>query len=474
MPRIVIIGAGFGGLAAAIELKKAGHTDLTIVEKATQVGGVWRENSYPGAGCDVPSPLYSFSHRPNPHWPWRYSRQAEILQYLQDTAFAYDLRPHLRLGTEVTEATHVDGRWVVRLAGGEVLEADVLVPALGQLSRPAFPDIPGQYKFQGHHFHSAIWDHNHDLTGKRVAVIGTGASSIQFVPQIAKVAGNVTVFQRSAAWIVPKPEVRYPRWQQSLYAKLPFAQRVERNVIWGLVEFLNMGMTGSKTIKNAWEWQARRHMRKQVPDPELRAKLTPDYEFGCKRVLFSNNYLPTMSLPTVDLVTDKITEITETGVLTSDGVQHEFDVIIYGTGFSTQDFLGSVEIKGTDGSSLREVWARGAHAYLGMAVPKFPNMFLMYGPNTNLGAGSIIFMLERQARYIRKALRAAKGRALEVRPEVSAKFDAEMQQRLGESVWARCDSWYRNSQGRVVNNWPGLVTEYARRLFRFRRGDYQG
>jgi cation diffusion facilitator CzcD-associated flavoprotein CzcO len=455
MPSVLIIGAGFAGVGMAVELRRAGFDDVTVVEKAADLGGVWRENTYPGAGCDIPSPYYSFSYAPNPSWPLRFSPREDIQDYLTRVAGAFGVRP--RYGVEVTAAEWDGGRWRVTTGTGEVLEADVLVPAVGQLSRPSMPDVPGF--FAGPAFHSARWDHDVDLVGKRVAVIGTGASAVQFVPRIQPQVASLTVFQRSAPYIVPKPDVTYAGW----YKRFRPAQQAERAFFWALCEVGTMGIKGNAAVTKAVEWIARRHLRKQVPDAGLRAKLTPDYRIGCKRVLFSDDYLPALAQPNVTLETAPITELVPNGVRTAAGVV-EADVLIHGTGFTATDFLAPIKIRGA-AADLGDVWAGGARAYLGMTVPGFPNMFLMYGPNTNLGSGSIVYMLERQARYIRQAVEhiARHGSGLDVRPEVAAGFDEEMRRRLADTAWTHCHSWYRSGDGPVTTNWPGLVSEYHRR-----------
>ena len=454
MPSVLIIGAGFGGIGMAIELRRSGFTDVTVVEKASELGGVWRENTYPGAGCDIPSPYYSFSYAPASNWPMRFSLQADIKAYLERTAASYGVVP--RYGVEVTSAAFESGRWVVTTASGETLEADVLIPAVGQLSRPAMPDLPGT--FDGPAFHSARWDHSVDLTGKRVAVIGTGASAAQFVPHVAARTAELTVFQRTPPYVVPKPDVRYRDWQRRLWS-----QRLERGVFWGTGELGTLGLVGNRAIASVVKRIALRHLRKQVPDPRLRAKLTPDYQIGCKRVLFSNDYYPALARPNTHVETADLLEITPHGVSSAAGTV-DVDVLIYGTGFTATDFLAPMEIRGRNGLPLSKAWKAGAQAYLGMTVPDFPNLFLMYGPNTNLGSGSIVYMLERQARYIRQAVAVLSGwSTVEVRPEVASRFDAEVQSRLATSAWTGCRSWYRSSSGRVTTNWPGLVSEYDRR-----------
>jgi cation diffusion facilitator CzcD-associated flavoprotein CzcO len=466
-PSVGIIGTGFAGLGIAIELRRAGLNDFTLLEKARELGGVWRENTYPGAGCDIPSPLYSFSYEPHTTWPRRFSLQSDIREYMTNTAKKYGIDAHIRFGTEVTSAEFdpAANRWQVSTATGEKFEFDVMVSAVGQLSRPAMPDIPGMDRFGGRSFHSAQWDHDHDLTGRRVAVIGTGASAIQFVPRIQPVVKSLTLFQRTAPYLLPKPDREYRRWHHELFRRVPLTQQAGRAWIWAVCEALTKGLTGNQRIAKLVQKLSLGFLRLQVRDRALRAKLTPDYPAGCKRILFANDYYPTLAKPNVRVETAKITEITQDGVRTADGVEHKVDTIIYGTGFATSDFLAPMAVRGLDGRDLHtEAWSGGARAYLGVAVPGFPNLFLMYGPNTNLGAGSIIYMLERQARYITQLVRQLRsGTALTVRTEVAERFDAEMQRRLAGTVWTTCGSWYRTDAGRVVTNWPGLVSEYDRR-----------
>jgi cation diffusion facilitator CzcD-associated flavoprotein CzcO len=478
MPSVIIVGAGFGGIGAAIELTRAGHTDVTVLERAARLGGVWRENTYPGAACDVPSPLYSYSYEPN-EWPQRYSGQRDIHAYLERTATKYGIDALIRFDTEVLDAEFDAARnkWLVHITGGETLEADVLVPAVGQLSRPALPRIPGLETFGGRAFHSARWDHDYVLRGKRVAVIGTGASAIQFLPMIQPQVAALTVFQRTPPYIGPKFNTDFGRrhaWLRRHIAPLRLASRA---FWWLLGEFFTRGMIGSAPIARLTTWLALSKLRREVPDAARQASLTPDYPVGCKRVLFSNDYLPALSAPNVEVVTDAIVEIVPDGVVTADGTRHEVDAIIYGTGFTPADFLAPMTIRGLGGRDLRAEWHDGARAYLGLAVPGFPNLFLMYGPNTNLGAGSIIYMLEAQARYVRQAVELLAGSSrpayLDVRPEVERRYDAELQTRLSSAVWTMCSSWYRNAAGRVVTNWPGQVIEYHRRTKVLVPGDYR-
>lgn len=465
---VVVIGAGFGGLGVARALREAGIADITILERADDVGGVWRDNTYPNAACDVPSPLYSWSWATNPTWGRRYSGQAEILDYIRRTAAAEGLLDLVRTGTDVTAVEYVDDRWRVTTSAG-VLDADLVVCATGQLSNPVVPPIPGADSFNGPAFHSAQWRHDVDLTGKRVAVVGTGASAIQFVPGIADRVAAMTVFQRSAPYVLPKPDTGYTERHHRLFERYPSVPAGERRLTYWITEQFNGALEGTSplakplmaTLRATWRLQ----LRRQVRDPELRRKLVPEYEMGCKRVLFSNDWYRTLDRDHVDLVTERVTAVEPGGVRTGDGRLHEADVLIWGTGFAATEFLGGLDVRGVDGATLKDLWADGARAHLGIAMPGFPNLFVIYGPNTNLGGSSIINMLESQAGWIAQvARRIADGKAhrVAVRPEVWRAYDAEMQRRLGDSIWSGCDSWYRDGQ-RITTNWPGLVAEYKRR-----------
>jgi cation diffusion facilitator CzcD-associated flavoprotein CzcO len=473
-PRIVIVGAGFGGVAVANELKRRGHDDLVILEQAGDVGGVWRDNTYPGAACDVPTPYYSLSYEPNPRWPRRYAEQPDILRYVQHVVDKYDLRRHLRLNARVAAARWQDGRWLVSLADGDTLEADVFIPAVGQLSRPSFPTIEGRDDFAGESFHSAEWRHDVDLTGKRVGVIGTGASAVQFVPKIQPLADRVSVFQRTAPYMLPRMDTQFSARHHRVFEKLPFTQKAERGAWFGLSEGLGVALLHSPALARFFTAVSRAHMKRScADDPSLFEKAWPSYPIGCKRVLFVNDYLPALCQPNAELVTTGIERITPTGVRTVDGVDHEFDVLIWGTGFKATDFLSPMEITGRDGADLTTTWAEGARAYLGISVPDFPSLFIMYGPNTNLGSGSIIYMLESQARYIGQAVDAFGSRAMTVRREVESAYDADTQRRLSDGVWSKCDNWYRVASGRVVSNWPKLPFQYRRETSHFDAADYE-
>lgn len=471
-PRVVVIGAGFGGLSAAKALRDHGIDDITILERGGGAGGVWRDNTYPGAACDVPSALYSWSWALNPAWPRTYSAQADILDYLRRSAADAGLLDLVHSGQEVRALRYDEQRhtWRVSTAAGATYEADLVVSALGQLSNPVVPDLPGRDTFAGPAFHSAQWRHDVDLDGARVAVVGTGASAIQFVPGIVDQVASMTVFQRSAPFVVPKPDLEYPGRHHRLVGRYPRLLRTERGSVFWITEVLNRALEGEswtaspvlRGLEGAW----RAHLRHQVKDPALRARLRPDHPIGCKRILFSNDWYPALAREHVELVTEAVTAVEPGGVRAADGTLHEADVLIWGTGFAATDFLGGITVTGRGGTDLGEVWAEGAHAHLGITVPGFPNLFCVYGPNTNLGGSSIIGMLEAQAGWIAQvARRIADGPdpALEVRPDVAATYDREMQARLGDSVWAGCDNWYSDG-GRITTNWPGLVAEYQSRL----------
>jgi len=475
-PRILIIGAGFGGLGTAIELLEHGFTDVTVLEKADDLGGVWRDNTYPNAACDVPSSLYSWSFAPNPEWARRYAGQADILDYIHRVSGEHGVTDRVRTGVEVTAATFDDATatWRVETADGDTYEADFLVSAVGQLSRPVIPDLPGADSFTGPAFHSAQWDHDVDLTGKRIAVLGTGASAIQFVPGIQPYAGQVTVFQRSAPYVVPKADRVYTRTHHRAFTRFPRTQAFGRKLTWVASEQLNRSLVGTNPMKNLLEVAWRVHLRHQIRDPELRAKLRPDYPIGCKRLLFSNDWYPALAAENVDVVTERVVEVLPDGVRTSDGTVHPCDVIIYGTGFAATEFLAPMKITGSHGADLNQVWADGARAYLGICLPGFPNFGIVYGPNTNLGGSSIINMMESQSGFIRQLVEvAAATGSVAVRQPAAESFDDEIQRRLAASVWGGCSSWYRDEGGRVTTNWPGTVVEYKARTAALDLADFE-
>jgi cation diffusion facilitator CzcD-associated flavoprotein CzcO len=475
---ICIIGSGFAGLCMGIQLKKAGIDSFVILEKADKVGGTWRDNTYPGAACDVPSHLYSFSFEQNPTWSRKFSPQAEIQAYLEGCATKYDLLPHIRFGTEVSAAKFDPalGRWVVHTHGGNTLRTRVLISAVGQLSRPALPDIPGLEAFDGAAFHSATWDHDFDLADKRVAVIGTGASAIQFVPQIAKKAKRVHVFQRSAPWILPKPDRAFSRIERALFSRLPGLARAYRGGIYGAMESRALGFQGFDWLLKLIGLQATRHMNRCVGDPKLRAALTPDYTIGCKRVLLSNDYYEAMVRDNVELVTNSIDRIEGKTIVATDGTRCSVDAIIFGTGFKASEFLAPMNIVGLGGRNLNEDWRDGAEAYKGISVSGFPNLFLLYGPNTGLAHNSIVYMLESQVSYVMDGLRILEREPaayLDVRSDVQTRYNDWVQSEIAHSPWQDCQSWYRAEGGKNTANWPGFTFAYRAKTRRIDLSDYE-
>jgi cation diffusion facilitator CzcD-associated flavoprotein CzcO len=473
--RVAIIGAGFGGLGLLHCLKQAGFGEVTVYEKAAGLGGVWRDNTYPGAACDVPSHLYSFSFAKDYPWTHRFARQPEILAYQQDVARRFDLERHLRFHHEVLAARYDEARsvWRLTFANGQNAEAEILVSAVGQLHRPALPRIPGLDQFKGEAFHSADWRHEVPLKGRCVGVIGTGASAVQFVPEIAPEVDRLKVFQRSPGWVLPMEWLSpsalrpYSGFEQALKRRLPLLATLDRARIFATAELLALAYNGSALGEALIRRVCLRALRVQVPDPDLRRRLTPDFPVGCKRILLTSRWLPALSRPNVEVVSTAIERVDAEGVVTADGQHHPLDVLIYGTGFAATDFLAPMTILGRGGRDLRAGWTQGAEAYLGMTVSGFPNFFMLYGPNTNVGSGSIIFMLEQQHHYITELLKARtlnRWAAIELRPEIQAAYNTEIRQRSEGTTYAgNCQSWYKTADGRNTNNWVGTMREFRRR-----------
>ncbi len=460
-----------------IALRREGIEDFTIFERADDLGGVWFHNTYPGAACDVPSYLYSYSYEQRRDWSQPCSPQQEILDYLRATAAKHGVAGHIRTRTEIAGASFDEGsaRWRLETVEGEIHEAEALVVACGQLSRPNRPSVPGMDEFAGRSFHSAEWDHDYDMTGKRVAVVGTGASAVQFVPPVSERAAHLDVYQRTAPYMFPRRNPRYPAWAKRLIERVPGVQAFRRHGTLLYMEAMILGLIAVPPLRWAMSAFSQAFMRRQLPDPGLRSRLWPDYPFGCKRILFSSYYLPALARPDVEVITDRVERVTELGVMAG-GVEREVDCIVYATGFRANDFVVPMQVTGTDGRDLQQTWSAGAEAHLGIAVAGFPAMYMLYGPNTNLGVGSIIEMIEAQVGYVVDALRAARSSAaaMEVRPEVQRWSSAAVQRRLQDSIWTACESWYRqNSEGRVVNNWPGFMTEYRRHTRTFDPSEYR-
>lgn len=463
----VIIGAGMSGLLAGLRLKRAGIHSFVILEKSGDVGGTWFDNSYPGSGCDVPSHLYSYSFLPNSNWSRMFARQPEILDYFRKAAKENGLTPHIALNTEVASAcfNEATGIWEVNAVDGRKWTARILIVGTGQLNIPSIPDIQGKDSFRGTQFHSARWNHQAELAGKRIGVFGNGASAVQFVPEIAPAARQLTIFQRSANWMIPRPDFEITPSMQRLFRVLPFLSKLMRLYIYAMSEMR------WRAFKHRDGWMARKltematkQLEAQISDPALRAKLTPDYPIGCKRILISSDYYPTLTRDNVELVTDPVARITEDGVVLADGRNIPLDVIIWGTGFRTHGFLAPMTIEGIGGRRLHDVWGSAPEAHRGITVSGFPNMFMLYGPNTNLGHTSIVFMAERQMDYAMQLIETLLKRDLlyiDVTPSAQARYNVELQASLAETVWAAgCSSWYKDATGRITNNWSSSTISY--------------
>jgi cation diffusion facilitator CzcD-associated flavoprotein CzcO len=474
-PTVAILGAGVSGLCMAIQLKKAGIDSFTLFEKSEKVGGTWYENVYPGAACDVPSHFYCYSFEPNPDWSHKFSGQAEIREYLERTAHKYGIVPHIRFGTEIAAASFDEhaGRWRLRTTRGEEIAADVLVSGTGQLNRPLVPDLPGLAEFEGRQFHSARWDHGCDLAGKNVVVVGNGASAIQFIPKLAAVAKQVTILQRSANWVVPRGDYAYSERAKRFFRRFPALARLYRWYFYWQLEKNFMAFAGEGFWARFFQKGASLYLRASIPDPELRRKLTPDYRVGCKRILIDDDFYPSLMRPNVAVETHPIQQIERDGVRTADGVLHPADVLVLATGFQATSFLAPIQIEGLGGKKLEHAWQGGAEAHLGLTVAGFPNFFMMYGPNTNLGHNSIIFMIECQVRYaVQCVLEIARHGLvwLDVRSDVMASFNADVQRELARTAWAAgCKSWYKTAAGKVTNNWSSFTVAY---WWRTRRPDF--
>jgi len=475
---VIIIGSGFSGLCAAIRLKQAGVGAITVLEKAGALGGTWRDNDYPGCACDVQSHLYSFSFEPNPGWSRMFAEQREIRAYLERCAQKYDLYPHLRFNAEVTAARYDDalGTWTVTLAGGEELTADIMIVATGGLSRPAYPDIPGLERFAGKVFHSSRWDHDYDLGDKRVGVIGTGASSIQFVPQIAAQVKRLNLFQRTPPWILPKPDRAISRVEHRLFRVFPFLQWLYRITLYWLLELRVLGFVVNPKLMTYVQRFAERYLEESIPDPALRRRLTPNYTIGCKRVLISNDYYSAFLRPNVTLVDTGIREIEHDAVITRDGQRVEVDALILGTGFRAADSCSPFPVSGRNGVDLNEHWKDGAEAYLGTTVAGFPNFFILCGPNTGLGHSSLVLMIEAQVKHTVGAIRAMLKRGarwIEVSKDVERRYNERLQARLQRSVWTSgCASWYRARNGKITTLWPHFTFVFRLMTRRVREADY--
>ena len=472
MARVAIIGAGFAGLGMAIRLKQEGHDDFVVLERFDEVGGTWFANHYPGCCCDVPSHVYSYSFELNPLWERGFAPQPEILAYLKHCTEKYGIRPHVRFGREVTDAAWDEDacKWRITCATGEELEADVLVNAGGALSEPKDPDVPGLGSFEGKTFHSARWDHDHDLTGERVGVIGTGASAIQFVPAIQPDVKQLHLFQRTPPWVIPRWDHKITKVEHALL-RIPGIPALVRAVLYWSLEGRVWGFKHPRIMRIA-DRVARWHLKRQVSSDELREKLLPDYVMGCKRILISDDYYPSLDKPNVEVVTDGIKEVTPNAIVTEDGTEHEVDTIIFGTGFAVTKPTIAKRIRGKDGRSLAEHWSRSMAAYKGTTIPGFPNFVMMTGPNTGLGHNSMVFMIESQLNYVIDALRVMRERGsktFEVKEEEVERYNKRIDKEMHGTVWTagHCQSWYLDDTGRNATLWPSFSWSFRRVTRRF-------
>lgn len=476
---VVIVGTGFSGLGTAIRLKQAG-IDFIVLEKDEDLGGTWRDNTYPGCACDVPSLMYSFSFEQNPNWSRMFAEQQEISDYLQYCADKYGVRRHIRYGAEFTgaewdERTHT---WRVFTADGTEYVGQVLVSGVGALHIPNHPELSGMDRFEGEVFHSAQWNHDFDLEGKRVAVVGTGASAIQFVPQIAKKVSRLHLFQRTPPWIQPKPDRPIPERLQRWFRRVPPLQRAVRALIYWTLEMRSVAVIQQPKLQRISEKLAKRYIRKTVKDPQVREAVTPDYSMGCKRILLSSDYYPALNKPNVDLRTSGVAEVREHSVVTGEGEEYPVDAIIHGTGFHVTDAFEHLSIVGRDGRKLQDAWKDGMEAHLGITVSGFPNLFFLLGPNTGLGHNSVVFMIESQINYVLSCVRPlVRGDIdqLDVRQSAQDRFNREIQDELGESVWSTggCQSWYLDANGVNRTVWPGFSWKYWLRTRRADPADYE-
>jgi cation diffusion facilitator CzcD-associated flavoprotein CzcO len=477
-PSVAVVGGGFGGIGAAVMLRREGYEDVTVFERGKRIGGVWNFNTYPGLSCDVPSHLYEFSFEPNPNWSRRYAPGPEIQAYMEDVARRHGVLDRVRLETEVERATFDEerARWTLETSAGSH-EADVLITACGQLATPSTPAIPGLDDFEGPTFHTARWREDVELAGRRVAVIGTGCSSIQVVPAIQPKVAQLDVYQRSPGWTIPRMDYEYGPRARRLFARVPALQRLDRALSFYFFELATAGLTRHRWIIRPFRALARWQINSQIDDPELRRKVTPEDEIGCKRIMVTDDWYRTLARPNVELITDRIAEITPNAVRTADGTERPADVLILGTGFESHAFVAPMEVVGRGSRTLAEAWEGVPKAYLGITVPGFPNMFLLYGPNTNGGAGSVIYTIECAMQHVIGAIRRleqANAKTIELQPPAAAAFDRELRAALAGTVWhTGCTSWYVDEHGNNPNQWPWLWTTYRRRTSRVDPAAYE-
>lgn len=477
---VLIVGAGFAGICMAIKLKEQGKRSFVVLERAERVGGTWRDNSYPGAACDVPSFVYSYSFDQNPEWSRMFSPQAEILNYIKGCVSKHQLEGDIELNSSVNKAVFnkEEGLWHVYTQKGDHYTAKAVLGATGPLNKAQFPDLPGMNSFKGAKFHTSHWDHSYDYKGKKVAVVGTGASAIQVVPSIAADVEHLTLLQRTPAWVTPRPDREVKEWEHKMFKALPFTQNIARTLVYWQLEVRAFAFTKYPGILDRIGKLVLRHMYKSIKDPELRKKLTPNYTMGCKRVLVSNDYYPALARPNVEVLTGGLKAVTETGIVNADGTERDVDAIIFATGFQASEHNAPFEIRGLDNRDLREEWAPGGEAYLGTTVSGFPNLFIFVGPNTGLGHNSIIHIIESQATYVLAAidlLFKKKAKYLNVKEQVQNKYNEKIQKELGRTVWnvGGCQSWYLNANGKNTTLWPGFTVGYRQATSKFDVSKYE-
>lgn len=475
---VLIVGAGFAGLGSAIRLRQAGVEDIVILERGNRVGGTWRDNQYPGAACDIPSNLYSYSFAPNAEWSRGYAGSAEILRYIDSLVEDFGLMPLIRFNHDVTGLSYDEGRalWQVRTGAGATLEARSVIMAAGPLSNASFPAMTGIDSYQGHKIHSARWDHGYDFSGKRVAVIGTGASAIQIIPELVKQAEFVKVFQRTPGWVLPRPDYAAPDWSKRLMQRFPAAQRAFRAALYLAHESMATGLIWDTPVTRVVERVARMHLRSQVKERWMRRQLTPDFRIGCKRVLVSNDYYPALQAPNCKLVTWPIATLSPRGIRTVEGVEHQVDCIVFATGFDVCKTGTPFPVRGIGGRDLAGEWSRGAQAYKSVSVAGYPNLYFTFGPNSGPGHNSALVYMESQIGYIVRAvktLRERKLRSLEVRAEAQERHNRALQRRLAKTNWnSGCSSWYLTADGYNATMYPGFAAQYARQMREFSVKDY--
>ncbi len=475
---VIIIGAGFSGLGMAIQLQQANINNIAILERDKEVGGCWRDNQYPGAACDIPSHLYSFSFAPNPNWSRAYSNSHEILEYIKSLVSDFELQRYIRFNTNVSNITFDEkaGFWTIKTDKRKALKARSIVIASGPLANCSFPNIPNLKEYKGHKIHSARWDHNFNFSGKKVALVGTGASAIQIIPKLVKKVKHLTVFQRTPAWVLPRLDAETPQWISSLFRELPSAQKLSRQAIFALHEVGALGLIWNSPLTSAMQRVALKHLQHQVKDDWMQRQLTPNFRIGCKRVLMSNNYYPALQQPNCKLITWPIARMSEKGIRCAEGIEHQFDCIVFATGFDIGTQTAPFSVKGVGGRDLGEDWKRGAQAYKSINVSGYPNLFLTFGPNSGPGHNSALVYVESQLNYAVQGIQRILNEdlaQLDVQAKAQEKYNIKIQKRLSKTNWnSGCKSWYLTEDGFNATMFPGFATQYSIQMRQFKDKDY--